>query len=587
MTEACPENKPQDTHILKRLLEPWCLSALALFSVYYVLRFYEPNRNYLQFEYVSPAILILLILCLIVYLVFSLSSPSIYCAALSSLTLVLCLSSFSFLHAIFLQEISSWLRAPLLSAAANDVSYFALGIAILVISAWRSISKIHARPVLSICRATAACLIAWPLFYVDFSSWLPDRLSIEIISALICVIFTLTIIILFHHFPFLYKYSKQLIQMITVILSTMVLTVIVQLLSSNNPGSGSSKPAIPIKFDATGSHADGTTPDVVYILLDGLGREDSLKKSGIDISGFSKDLESLGFFLPSQSEASYVATDITLAGVLNYDFVSNLGIKSREQSRAFIKNNRLIPLFQAHHYRTFSMSLFYYGKDIGATTLLGDQDTRGGEFVSGLLNQTIYLALRPLIARQFQQWYSIEKFDQFYTFTSEAIQSLRDERYFSPRQPTFLFIHLLYAHEPFVFHADGTFRTPEGGGAIESERSTPMANRISALQGQLDYLNKSLETTIKNCLAERRHGRPIVFLLQGDHGPGSLNDRGKEMAFAAYYFPDRDYSLFRKDTTPIQASRVLVRKLFVPDLDTKTIDDPSPSPEIRLFCPKR
>jgi len=585
MIEACSGVKLQGIHKLGRVFDPWCLSSIVLFSIYYILRFYEPNRNYLQFKYVIPAISILLAISFCVYLVFCLFNSSVYCAALSSLILVLCLSSFSFLHAFILERVSSALWRPLHAVATSDVCQIIAGVAILVATVWKSIPKFHTHIISSISILAISCLVTWLFLFGDLSRSLQHLLNSEIISAFLCVVISIILIIILHYFQTLSKFSKQLVQLFAAILFAMSITVIIQLLTSSSHTSIPEKSADK-KLNTAASETNEMSPDIVYILLDGLGREDSLKKSGVNISKFSKDLKSMGFFVPTRSMSSYMATDITLAGVLNIDFVSNLGITSREQSRGFIKNNILLNLFRFHNYRTFSMSLFYYAKDIGASVAICKQDTRRGEFISGLLNQTVYLAFRPIIARQYQQWYSIEDFDQFYTFTNEAIQSLHDERYFGAKQPTFLFIHILYAHVPLVFHADGTFRSPEGGGTIEGERSTPMANRVSALQGQLDYLNQALTAAIRNCLTHRRQGRPIVFFLQGDHGPHCLDDEGKRTAFAAYYWPDKDYSLFKHDMTPVQASRVLARKLFIPDLNTEVSDDPSPSPEICLYCPK-
>lgn len=585
MIEACSGEKSRGVYKLGRAFDPWCISSLVLFSIYYIMRFYEPNRNYLQFKYVFPAISALLALSLFIYLIFCLFSSSIYHAALASLTLILCLSTFSFLHTFVLERISSTLREPLLAIATNDIFQIIVGVTILVTTVWKLISRFRTHTILSIITLAISCFISWFFLYGNLSVSLHYLLSVEIISAFLCVAFATTLIILINYTPILSKFPKQLVQIFVVILFTMLITVIAQLLLQNH------HPPVPSRSNiktltAVGPTTNEMSPDIVYIMLDGLGREDSLKKSGVDISEFSKNLKSMGFFVPSRSISSYMATDITLAGVLNFDFVSNLGITSREQSREFIKNNRLLYLFRSHNYRTLSMSLFYYAKDIGASITIGEQDTRRGEFISGLLNQTVYLAFRPFIAKQYQQWYNIENFDQFYSFTNQAIQSLHDERYFIAGQPTFLFIHLLYAHVPLVFHADGTFRSPEGGGTIEGERSTPMANRVSALQGQVDYLNQVLTTTIRDCLAHRRQGRPIAFFLQGDHGPHCLDDEGRKTVFAAYYWPNKDYSLFKHDTTPVQASRILVRKLFIPNLNTELSDDPSPSPEIRSYCPK-
>lgn len=578
-------SEPHHCSYLCRLSDPSCLILFALYSTYYVFRFYEPNQAYLKFNYVFPAILIIFSLFIIAYFMFFVFSSHIYRAALSALSLILGISTFSFLHEHLLEDASSWLRSPILTIASNEFLYLTLGTGLLVASAWYSIRHLRTHLRSSIGMVAASCPVAWILLYSDLDFRIPNYVTIETISACICLLMIASIIAILHHRRFSSESYKTSIKVIISVLLAMNVTVFIQLLpkkvnTAPNPRGNFAR----IEFNQPA--AEGNNPDIVYILLDGMGREDSMKRSGLNISNLSKDLESLGFFVPSKSMSSYMATDITLASVFNYDFASNLGIKSREGSRGFIQNNRLFNLLRSHHYRAFSRSQFYFGKDISSATNIDGADTRDGEFASGLLNQTIYLALRPFIARQFQYWYSVERFDQFYSFTNESIQSLRDDRYFSDNDPSFIFIHLLYAHVPLVFNADGTFRIPEGGGVIDAERSAPIGDRISALQGQIDYLNKTLISAIRECLAHRKQKRPIVFFLQGDHGPHCLDDEGRKTAFAAYYWPDNDYSFFRQDATPVQASRVLMKRLFLPDLDTTIVDDPSPSPGIRSFCPR-
>ncbi len=66
-------------------------------------------------------------------------------------------------------------------------------------------------------------------------------------------------------------------------------------------------------------------PDIYYIILDGYGRSDALKRViGFSNEWFVKDLENLGFFVAKDGRSNYCETELSLSSSLNLQYLSAL-----------------------------------------------------------------------------------------------------------------------------------------------------------------------------------------------------------------------------------------------------------------------
>jgi hypothetical protein len=120
--------------------------------------------------------------------------------------------------------------------------------------------------------------------------------------------------------------------------------------------------------------------------------------------------------------------------------------------------------------------------------------------------------------------------------------------------PVFAFVHVVCPHWPWVFDADGN---------VPSATGTEWAKRSYA--DQVRYLNGRILGLVDDVLA--RSKRPVVLVLQGDHGPGEPPHRVGDQTVVspqrrrilnAYLFPDRRYERLYDKITPVNTFRVIL-----------------------------
>ena len=133
--------------------------------------------------------------------------------------------------------------------------------------------------------------------------------------------------------------------------------------------------------------------------------------------------------------------------------------------------------------------------------------------------------------------------------------------------PLFVFAHMLLPHEPYVFHADGRYKSPAEAATMTREQS---------YVDQLAYTNRKIEELLDVLLARTP---PPVIIIQADEGPFPRryladNDsldwrdaserelRRKFRILNAIYFPDGGYNELYDDITPINTFPVLFNKYF-------------------------
>ena len=75
------------------------------------------------------------------------------------------------------------------------------------------------------------------------------------------------------------------------------------------------------------SAVSGPYPDIYYIILDAYARSDMLKSIySTDNSGFLRDLEGMGFSVPSRAKSNYSQTYLSMASSLNLNYLDSLGV---------------------------------------------------------------------------------------------------------------------------------------------------------------------------------------------------------------------------------------------------------------------
>lgn len=308
-------------------------------------------------------------------------------------------------------------------------------------------------------------------------------------------------------------------------------------------------------------------PDIFYLILDGYGRSDILQRyyhfDNKELLGF---LEASGFYLAEESHSNYSVTVLSLASSLNMAYLDDeIGEKARMTNDPYplfrlIQSNRLFEFLSMHGYRIVAFASGYRLTEINSADLFLAPVKSFTQFQNELINLT------PL-----PLWLLDEQNAAHRRRIRFIFDRLPDAS--AGERPSFVFAHIPAPHPPFVFGADGEavsfdirFITDDG------DRLTTiigLENYQKAYISQVSYLNRLLMDTIQKIQSSAR--RPLIIIIQGDHGPGSMLDwesvensnvPERMSILNAYYFSDRRYRALYPEITPVNTFRVILDQYF-------------------------
>ncbi len=326
-----------------------------------------------------------------------------------------------------------------------------------------------------------------------------------------------------------------------------------------------------------GADRPAELPDVYYIILDAYSRQDVLQNVyHLDNREFIQQLEAMGFVIPSCTQSNYDDTVSSLMSSLNMAYLEDLGFTifpeahfSKTDMEAALKHSAVRRRFEEMGYATVTFKSVYPQLDITDSTYYYDffleGDQRGTETLSFyylFLRTTALLPLveygeahpamwnrlpnslaawlptgRLLTARNYRQY-------QQNLYLLDVLKNMPDVP-----GPKFVYAHLFTTHQPFVFHADGSFRLPgpEDGRAYREQV-------IFTNTAMLDILQSLIE----------RSARPPIIIVQGDHsyirGPRRIR------ILNAYYLPGGG-DLVYPAITPVNTFRLIFEQYFGDDYE--------------------
>jgi len=313
-------------------------------------------------------------------------------------------------------------------------------------------------------------------------------------------------------------------------------------------------------------------PDIFYIILDGYGREDSLKQFlGFDNSAFMDGLKQRGFYVADKSHSNYCQTDLSLASSLNMDFLQNAVSQEAQQAndRHIITNmidrSGVAKYLKQRGYEYEAITSGAPNFSIKSADIHVQDEAKVTLFESTLLENTPLGSPKKKMSKYL--------YDNRRSHLLSALTLL--ERAGNPTaKPRFLFVHILAPHPPFVVGPNGEPITPahpfsfEDGAFFYGMGGTPAEYQEGYL-GQLQYLNKRIMTCIDEIIRQE-HTRPII-IIQGDHGskkgwePESLaktNLREVYRNLSAYYVPPQIEKQLYPSITPVNSFRVILDTMF-------------------------
>lgn len=327
----------------------------------------------------------------------------------------------------------------------------------------------------------------------------------------------------------------------------------------------------PVAGANTGGPAySGPRPDIFYVILDGYGRSDALKRDmDFDNSEFIDGLKKRGFYVADSGHTNYCQTELSLTSSLNMGFLPDVvpGFKADAQDRGvlddLIDRNLVSKELRSLGYGYIAITSNFPAVHPRSADLLVEESSGGSLLESAVFNRT------PLPAGN-----QVES--QFDSRRENLTAALRVVGHLGSQgsRPRFVFAHILAPHPPFVFgpngepiHSTHMFAIVDGdhfyqnGGKPEEYHQGYM--------GQAKTIGRMTLAAIDDLL--KRAATPPIIIIQGDHGPKMrynqelLAKTDVNEVFPnlnAYYVPPAVRAKLYPTITPVNSFRTIMREQF-------------------------
>ena len=322
-----------------------------------------------------------------------------------------------------------------------------------------------------------------------------------------------------------------------------------------------------------------TLPDVYYIILDGYGRQDVLDELyHADNQDFLDGLTRLGFYVAEGSLANYGQTNLSLASSLNMVYLDELGDRLGEGNQdpgpinRLIRHNQVRETLESLGYQVFAFETGYRKTEWEDAEHYSVPPSAAASAFEALYAEV--LGLTPLSRWMVQRGW-VEEMPGYAAhrnrirFAFEQADALG-----ASSTPKLVFLHVILPHPPFVFDSHGAPVTSSQ--SFQMKDGTEFTGSLQEYtEGYSDQVEYAGQLTLQ--LASRliqESARPIVIVIQGDHGPGSRLDwevpersdlRERMGILNAYYAPLAGRELY-PTITPVNSFRVILNQYFGFDL---------------------
>lgn len=320
-----------------------------------------------------------------------------------------------------------------------------------------------------------------------------------------------------------------------------------------------------------------TKRDVYYLIFDQYSRDDILLKYyKHDNSYFTAYLRNKGFYVADKAYANYPHTLQSLSSSLNMKYINYLSASESTERNdpstliRLIHDNKVIKYFKSKNYKCV-----HFGSEHQATkkNLNADINYNSYSFKnnqSTILN-TIYKQsiISPIIKQVLNKDIvegSIVSESRQLKHEGIIYQLSKMEEIANDPHATFVFMHLLIPHSPYVFDENGNY--------VEFEEENSNSVQVNYIR-QLKYLNNRLMHIIDSILAVS-NPQPVI-IIQSDEGhypPGysyreaDLNQysndelRHKFAILNAYYMPGMSTEQLYPEMTPVNTFKLLFNLYF-------------------------
>jgi hypothetical protein len=230
-----------------------------------------------------------------------------------------------------------------------------------------------------------------------------------------------------------------------------------------------------------------------------------------------------------------------------------------------INHNETTRLLKNYGYQFITLNTGYHATNIKSS----DRYLTKPLFLDDFQNMLLNLTPIPLLLKKIGVNFQYDMHRERIIFSFQELQELATEN-----RPFFVFAHIMACHHPYVFTENGDPINPDLNcniyeNLLVKQDWFTMEYYKRSYVNQLKYVNKQLIKTIDSILMNTV--RPVIIILQGDHGFGILLDgqtpnmefmKNRTLIFNAYYFYDFNYDLLYSQITPVNTFRVIFNQYF-------------------------
>ncbi len=323
---------------------------------------------------------------------------------------------------------------------------------------------------------------------------------------------------------------------------------------------------------------EGPKPDIIYIILDGYGRSDALKRAlNFNNDDFIDGLEKRGFYVAKDGHSNYCQTELSVCSSLNMGFIQDMippelvKTDDRDPLRSLTDESAVAKYLREKGY-------IYAAITTGFPPLSFDSADVNLKTKSGYsLIEAALIEMTPLKSLEAT---SNSLFAQKRENLLSAFDQL-DSLAVKDPLPRFVMVHILAPHPPFVFDAQGNVPKKLSNygfwdGSDYMEHVGTAQQYRDGYVGQATYIGQRLLKSLDTLLADSKQ-KPVI-IVQGDHGSklrldqATLDRTDVNECFPnlnAFFVPDAVREKLYPGITPVNSFRLLFNGLFEDSLPTK------------------
>jgi hypothetical protein len=296
--------------------------------------------------------------------------------------------------------------------------------------------------------------------------------------------------------------------------------------------------------------AKDSLPNIYFILIDGYTNTKSLKKFwNYNNQPFLDSMKKYNYHNIENAKSNYFYTKRSLAAIFNGNYLPEyLAQKHFKFSNQVINNNALGGLLERNGYETTTISPFFFNKKVDNSYKNSLDFNISNDSIINIhfhyFSKTFLRLLKHLPILNLTD----NRHKVYRNMTLQAIKKFKEDIKMPKKTPKLIYLHLLIAHDPFVFTDKGELRTN-----FKEKIETIYLDHIK-------YLNIVLLDLVSSI--EKNSNRPSIVLITGDHGAriftGQKGLNENYTTTTLFYFPNKKYETLYDSMSSVNLFRAVV-----------------------------